>query len=61
MRDLGVSKHSPQAFNALSLDLATIQHQLLEEITSVRGSTSVDMLLADLKYLLEFHGPETDF
>ena len=37
-----------QAFDTSNLDLATSHLQLLKEITGVRGSTSTDILLAEL-------------
>ena len=38
----------PQPYNALRLELATSHLQMLKEITGVRGSTSTDILLAEL-------------
>ena len=38
----------PQQYSALRLELATSHLQMLKEITGVRGSTSTDILLAEL-------------
>ena len=38
----------PQPYNALRLELVTSHLQMLKEITGVRGSTSTDILLAEL-------------